>query len=54
MVAHAFNPSILEAEAEADGPQSLRPAWSTANSRMTGATQKNPVLDKKLKGEKTK
>jgi hypothetical protein len=29
MVAHAFNPSTQEAEAEADGFLSSRPAWST-------------------------
>jgi hypothetical protein len=29
MVAHTFNPSTREAEAEADGFLSSRPAWST-------------------------
>jgi hypothetical protein len=29
VVAHAFNPSTREAEAEAGGFLSLRPAWST-------------------------
>jgi hypothetical protein len=29
MVAHAFNPSTREAEAEAGGFLSSRPAWST-------------------------
>jgi hypothetical protein len=29
VVAHTFNPSTWEAEAEADGFLSYRPAWST-------------------------
>ena len=40
--AHAFNPSIWEAEAGRF--LSLRPAWSTkVSSRTARATQRNPV-----------
>jgi hypothetical protein len=50
MVAHAFNPSTREAEAEAGGFLSLRPAWSTETAR---ATQRNPVLEKTKQNKKT-
>jgi hypothetical protein len=40
-VVHIFNPSTLEAEAGRS--LSLRPAWSTACSRIARATQRNPV-----------
>ena len=51
MVAHAFNPSTWEAEA--DGSLSLRPAWST--EQVPGqfrATQGNPVLENKKQQQK--
>jgi hypothetical protein len=43
VVAHAFNPSIWEAEA--GGFLSSRPAWS----RTVRATQRNPVLENTTK-----
>jgi hypothetical protein len=51
MVAHAFDPSTLEAEA--GGFLSLRSAWSTkVSSRTARAIQKNPVPKKKEKKKK--
>ena len=40
VVAHAFNPSTLEAEAEAGGFLSSRPAWSTEFQDSQGYTEK--------------
>ena len=41
MVAHAFNPSIWEVEA--DWFLSSRPTWSRVSSRTARATQRNFV-----------
>ena len=56
MVAHAFNPSIREAEASGF-LSSPRPAWSIykVSSRTARATQRNPILkNRKTKQNKTK
>ena len=53
-MAHAFNPSTQEAEAEveAGGFLSLRPAWSTKLSfRTARAIQRNPVSKKNQKNK---
>ena len=51
MVAHAFNPSTREAEA--DGFLSSRPAWSTEwVPRQPGATQRNSVSKNQTKKKK--
>jgi hypothetical protein len=43
VVVHAFNPSTEEAEA--GGPFSSRPAWSTERVPGPHVTQRNPVLN---------
>ena len=52
-LAHIFNPSTQEAEAQMD--LSLRPAWSTRASSRAGskATERNPV-SKKTKTKQNK
>ena len=50
MVAHTFNPSTIEAEAEAGGPLSLRPAWFQESQ---GYTEKL-CLEKQKPKNKTK
>jgi hypothetical protein len=54
VVAHAFNPSSWEAEA--DRFLSSRPAWTRVSSRSARAIQRNPVLknQKKIKNKKIK
>ena len=53
MVAHAFNPSTWEAEA--DGSLSLRPAWSTEFQVSQGYTEKSCLVNKtKQKNQKIK
>jgi hypothetical protein len=47
MVAHAFNPSIQEAEA--DGFPSLRPAWSTKWVQGQPGLYRETLSQKKLK-----
>jgi hypothetical protein len=61
-VAHAYNPSTWEAEAEAEagGFLSSRPAWSTKFQDSQGFTEKphletpSPTKKEKKKKEKTK
>jgi hypothetical protein len=50
MVAHAFNPSTLEAEA--GGFLSLRPAWPTKYQDNQGYTEKSCLKNKNKKKEK--
>jgi hypothetical protein len=57
MVTHAYNPSTWEAEAEAEagGFLTLRPAWSTkVSSRTARAIQRNPVSKNKTKNKTRK
>jgi hypothetical protein len=56
VVAYAFNPSTREAEAEAGGFLSSRPAWSIyqVSSRTARAIQKNPVSKNHKKSNQTK
>ena len=50
MAAHVFNPSNREAEAEAGGFLSSRPAWSTEQiPGQPGLHRKNPVSEKEKK-----
>jgi hypothetical protein len=56
VVAHAFNPSTWEAEAEAGGFLSLRPAWSTKQIQDSQSYTKKRWLktQNKTKQNKTK
>jgi hypothetical protein len=47
MVAHAFNPSTQEAEAEAGRFLSSRPAWSTSEFQDSQSYTEKPCLEKK-------
>jgi hypothetical protein len=53
MVAHPFNPSTREAEAEAGGFLSSRPAWSTSEFQDSQGYSEKPCFGKNKK-QKTK
>jgi hypothetical protein len=54
MVAHAFNPSTREAEAEAGGFLSLRPAWSMEWVSGQPGLHRETLAQKTKKQKKTK